>query len=198
MLEQLERHETQEQLVVPQLEIAPPVPVVENDQRQRRRMVIALVMLLVALGLVLVKDREFWFPVADVADSEAVDDSVPADAASDTAAAAPSATLATPTPAPTGRKRTRQTAAPVTRSIVPAASGSPVAAAASRVALPPLRVEVIAGGDRRQPLRPGSPSVAVVLQDGAAGRASSEPAQPRTEVAANIPPDRVGVQMIHL
>ena len=58
MLEQIEQQETREQLTVPQLEIASsgPVPVFENDQRQRRRMVIALVMLLVALGLVLVKE----------------------------------------------------------------------------------------------------------------------------------------------
>jgi len=40
-VEELEQPETiQEQLVVPRLEIAPPAPVmVENDQRQRRRMV---------------------------------------------------------------------------------------------------------------------------------------------------------------
>ena len=77
MLEQLERQETQEQLVIPRLEIAAlPAPmVVENDQRQRRRMVIALVVLLIALGLVLIKDRDFWFPATDVADSEAVEDS---------------------------------------------------------------------------------------------------------------------------
>jgi len=79
MLEELEQQETiQEQLVVPRLEIAPPAPVlVENDQRQRRRMVIALVMLLVALGLVLIKDRDFWFPAPEAADSEVIDDSTP-------------------------------------------------------------------------------------------------------------------------
>ena len=77
MLEQLERHETREQLSVPRLEIAPPAPVLENDQRQRRRMVVALVLLLVALSLVLVKDRDFWFPASDVADNEAVEDSSP-------------------------------------------------------------------------------------------------------------------------
>lgn len=190
MLEQLERHETQEHLVVPQLEITTPAPMVENDQRQRRRMVIALVMLLVALGLVLVKDREFWFPVADVADSEAVDDSAPADAATDTAAA-PSTTLATSAPAPTSRKRGHQSPPPPTRSVIAEAAAAPAAAANNRVALPPLRVEVIAG-DRSQQLRPGSPSIAVELQNGASGRVSSEPAQPRAEVAANVPPGRVG------
>ena len=40
-------------------------------------MVIALVMLLVALGLVLVKDRDFWFAAPETADSEAIDDSAP-------------------------------------------------------------------------------------------------------------------------
>src|SRR5215470_9218455 len=86
MLEQIEQQETREHVTVSQLEIASPVPVpvFENDQRQRRRMVIALVLLLVALGLVLVKDRDFWFPASDLTESEAVDDSTPADATSDT------------------------------------------------------------------------------------------------------------------
>ncbi len=193
MLEQLERHETQEQLVAPQLEIAPPVPMIENDQRQRRRMVIALIMLLVALGLVLVKDRDFWFPAADVADSEVVDDAAPADVPSDTNAA-PVSPQASRTAAPASRKRARQSPPLPTRSVIAEAAAAPAAAANNRVALPPLRVEVIAG-DRHQTVRPGSPSVAVELQDGASGRVSSEPAQPRTEVAANIPPDRAGVQM---
>ncbi len=81
MLEELEQQETtQEQLVVPRLEIAAPAPIsVENDQTQRRRMVIALVMLLVALGLVLIKDRDFWFPAPETTESEAFDDTAPAD-----------------------------------------------------------------------------------------------------------------------
>jgi len=189
MLEQIERQETQEQLTVPRLEIAVPVTVVENDQRQRRRMVVALVLLLVALGLVLVKDRDFWFPSPEVADSEEVDDSSPAATASNNSVPAAAAVANTnPGAALRSSKRRGRPAppAPPTKSIVPEASASPVVTA-TRAALPPLRVEVVAG-DRHQMVRPGSPSVAVELQGGAAGRAASEPAQ-GTEIASagNIP-----------
>lgn len=192
MLEQIERQETQEQLIVPRLEIAIPVPVVENDQRQRRRMVVALVLLLVALGLVLVKDRDFWFPASEVADSEEVDDSSPAATASDNSVPAAAAVAnANPGAALRSSKRRGRPAppAPPTKSLVPEASASPVVPAA-RVELAPLRVEVVAG-DRHQMVRPGSPAVAVELQNGASGRAASEPVPPRTEVASSVPPANV-------
>ena len=178
MLEQIEQQETREQLTVPQLEIASsgPVPVFENDQRQRRRMVIALVMLLVALGLVLVKDRDF----PDFTESEAVDDSTPTDTASDTAASAAS-TTATPS-VPVSKKRSHPPVPPAAKSVVAEAPVNPVVPAA-RVARPPLRVEVVAG-DQHRMVRPGSPSVAVELQNGASGRAAPEPAQGGTEVAS--------------
>src|SRR5882672_9039107 len=117
MLEELEQPETiQEQLVVPRLEIAPPAPVmVENDQRQRRRMVIALVMLLVALGLVLVKDRDFWFFAPETTDSEVIDDSTPATAED----AAQPATPAVTTPAPALPATRKRHTAPVAASRAP-------------------------------------------------------------------------------
>ena len=43
------------------------------EPKQRRQMLIALALLLVALILVLVKDREFWFPSATTAESESAD-----------------------------------------------------------------------------------------------------------------------------
>ena len=172
MLEELEQPETiQEQLVVPRLEIAPPAPVlVENDQRQRRRMVIALVMLLVALGLVLIKDRDFWFPAPEAADSELIDDTTPAAAEE---AAQPSVTANT-TAAPALPAARKRHAAPVAASKTPepAAPTAP-AVTASRAVLPPLRVEVVAG-DQRQLVRPGSPSVKVELQNGAPGQIASQ------------------------
>jgi protein TonB len=189
MLEQIEQQESREQLTVPQLEIASSaaVPVFENDQRQRRRMVIALVMLLVALGLVFVKDRDFWFPASDFTESEAVDDSESSDAATDTPAASAN-TTATPS-LPASKRRYRPPVPPMAKSAVAEDSANPVVIPAPRVARPPLRVEVVAG-DRHQMVRPGSPSVAVELQNGASGRASSEPAQGGTEVAnaSVIPP----------
>jgi TonB family protein len=176
MLEQLERHETQEQLAVPRLEIAPaPAPVVENDQRQRRRMVIALVLLLVALGMVLVKDRDFWFPVSDVTESEAVDEST------DNTEPAPVATVDTPAvqpAAPVAHKRGRAVAvapkAIAPKAVAPEVASGPVVTT-SRAVLPPLRVEVVAG-DRRQLVRPGSPSVRVDL----------EPAEPAADSGAQL------------
>src|SRR6476659_10080120 len=106
MLEELEQQETiQDQLVVPRLEIAPPAPVlVEHDQTQRRRMVIALVMLLVALGLVLIKDRDFWFPAPETTESEAFDDTAPATADETAQPATPAMTTAPPS-TPTIRKK---------------------------------------------------------------------------------------------
>ena len=182
MLEQLERHETRAQVTVPRLEIAPPAPVVENDQRQRRRMVVALVLLLVALSLVLVKDRDFWFPSADVADNEAVEDTAPeptADAGTPTAAITP-----TPTPAAPAAKKRERVSLAHTKPAQPTEQSGPIVAA-SRAVLPPLRVEVVAG-DRHQMVRPGSPSVAVELQNGSEGvAAGSEMARNAVVAAGN-------------
>ena len=179
MLEELEQQETQEQLAIPRLEIAPPAPVlVENDQRQRRRMVIALVMLLVALGLVLIKDRDFWFTAPDVTDSEVVDDTATPDA---TAASEPVTTSPATTALPAAPAlRKRHSAPPVAKAPEPALPTGP-AVSASRAVLPPLRVEVVAGG-QRQVVRPGSPSVKVELQNGAPGQIASEPARPTTDL----------------
>jgi protein TonB len=178
MLEELEQPDTIEQLVVPRLEIAPPAPVlVENDNTQRRRMVIALVMLLVALGLVLIKDRDFWFPAPEVADSEVVDDSAAATAEEATQPAVPAITNAAPT-VPAAKKRHSSPPPPVNKARE-TASPTPPAVTASRAVLPPLRVEVVAG-DQRQAVRPGSPSVKVELQNGAPGHIASE--APKTSI----------------
>jgi protein TonB len=132
-------------------------------------------MLLVALGLVLVKDRDFWFAAPEATESEAIDDSVPA-AADETAQPAASAnTTATP-PAPTIRKR--RAAPPPSRRTQEPTPPTPPAVMASRAVLPPLRVEVVAG-DQRQQVHAGiPPAVKVELQNGAPGKIASE--APRT------------------
>jgi protein TonB len=180
MLEEIEQQETaQEQLVVPRLEIAAPAPVlVEHDQTQRRRMVIALVMLLVALGLVLIKDRDFWFPAPETTESEAFDDTAQATADETAQPAAPAVTTtAASTPALKKRRSGPVSKGPtapppgVATASAPPPSGPAVTA--SRAVLPPLRVEVVAG-DQHQLVRPGSPSVKVELQNGAPGQIASE------------------------
>jgi TonB family protein len=188
MLEELEQQETtQEQLVIPRLEIAAPAPVlIENDQTQRRRMVIALVMLLVALGLVLIKDRDFWFPAPEATESEAFDDTAPAAAEETTQPATSAAAAPTATSTPALKKRRSgavskaPTVAPPGGTNVAALPPSGPAVTASRAVLPPLRVEVVAG-DQHQLVRPGTtPSVKVELQNGAPGKIASE--GPRTPV----------------
>jgi protein TonB len=187
MLEQLERQETQEQLVIPRLEIAAlPAPmVVENDQRQRRRMVIALVVLLIALGLVLIKDRDFWFPATDVADSEAVEDSTaePANEPAATSTGTPVASLPT---APRSKKKGHATPVAVAKPAPPAVSSAP-AVTASRAVLPPLRVVVVAG-NQPQAVRPGNPSVKVELRGGTPPMPVSEPSRVAAEMATAANP----------
>jgi hypothetical protein len=132
-------------------------------------MVIALVMLLVALGLVLIKDRDFWFPAPETTESEAFDDTAPVTADETAQPAAPAMTAAAPS-TPTIRKKRP---APVTSKVPEPAPPAAPAVTASRAVLPPLRVEVVAG-DQHQLVRPGSPSVKVELQNGAPGQVASE------------------------
>jgi TonB family protein len=176
MLDQLEQQGVEEQHLQPRV-VAPPTFPGEDDQRQRRRMVIALILLLVALGLVLVKDRDFWFPATDTSasDAEAIDDSTPIGTVEVASAAAPSpeaTSPSTPAPMPVPRKKerpalskTRETAAPVSAPVTNA-----------RAVLPPLRVEVEAGG-RSQFVKPGSPSVRVVMQPGTVVPQAPEPTE---------------------
>jgi protein TonB len=182
MLEELQQQELQEDLVVPRLEVAPPAPVLlENDQRQRRRMVIALVMLLVALGMVLIKDRDFWFPSSDVADSEVVDDSMPAPTTEN--ATADSTPAAAVPRAPVVRKRARSTPPPAKRDATPAAS-SAAGVTSTRAVLPPLSVVVVAGGQSQVVKPAASPSVKVELKNGTAPQPVSDVSRAAAELAA--------------
>ncbi len=195
MLDQLERQEVEEQHLQPRV-VAPPAFPAEDDQRQRRRMVIALVLLLVALGLVLVKDRDFWFPSSDTtaAESEQIDDSTPIATveASNSATESPStASPSAPTPIPAPKKREHLASPKATESAVPAAPAPTVTSA--RAVLPPLRVQV---EGRTDFVKPGAPSVKVVMQPGTVVPQASEPT---TEMASvgNAPLTNAGerVQM---
>jgi TonB family protein len=141
--------------------------------KQNLRLLIALSLLLVALAVVLVKDREFWFGWNSAIEANAGSESVPK-------AAAPVM------PAKTAQAKTAQ--APVTRAATaklhnvsktaaqPAVTGSSTKDAAStaianpaspvvatnRVVLPPLDVEVVAG-DTHRTVRPGSNATKVEI-----------------------------------
>jgi periplasmic protein TonB len=106
------------------LQTAVPDPVV-----QRKRMLIALGILLLALGAVILKDWDFWFPPSAEVQEAAIRSK------SKSMPAAPASTQpATPV-------RERKPA----KSPAPAAVEAPFSATAERAALPPLQVEVVAG-----------------------------------------------------
>jgi TonB family protein len=167
MLEQLEQQEAEAQQIESRVLLAPVYPA-ENDQRQRRRMVVALILLLVALGLVLVKDRDFWFPATNSAETEPMEDAAPV-ATAEPISGIPATVSAKPS-IPAGKRKNHSITPAKSQAAAPAAA--PVVTA-TRAVLPPLRVEVVAG-DRRQMVRPGSPSVRVDLQPGMAVQPAPE------------------------
>jgi len=103
----------------------------ENNEAdvQRKRMLMALGILLVALVAVIMKDWDFWFP-PDSAQEAAI--------RSPKKHALPVTTTAAPTPATHERKQVKaQVPAPAPK--------APLQASTERATLPPLEVEVVAG-----------------------------------------------------
>lgn len=128
-----------------------------TQQKQRRQMHIALALLLTALVVVVVKDRQFWLGSApaseDSADEATPDQTAASDVADQTAPQATSAPHSSK-----AKSRSDHTAA----ASIPAASG-PTIVASNRAALPPLEIEVVAGG-QHQTVQPTNHSVKVDLQ----------------------------------
>lgn len=144
------------------------------ERSQQRLMVGALVLLLAALGLLLYRDRDFWFPETQEA-AEQPEESAPA-------SAAPSHTAIT-NAAPT---IARHTAKPQAKTAAPAPPPSPpVNVTAQRTALPPLEVEVVAGDSHRK-VRPGTNSVRVDLQPGTTSQALSQATNAAPDTAASV------------
>jgi len=96
---------------------------------QQKRMLIALGILLLALGAVIARDWDFWFPPRGEA---------PEAAALRKSKGAPPGTASTPVTANHEPKPAKQQA-------TPAETPAPMSATAERAALPPLEVEVVAG-----------------------------------------------------
>jgi TonB family protein len=142
-----------------------------EERKQRRMMVIALVLLLVALGFVLYRDREFWAP-----DTQETEDQPPRQAT-------PAATTQTQTvvapPASAAHKKSRSSR-PQPKSSAPAVPvasnfvAPPITATTTRTVLPPLEVEVVAG-DFHRTVHPGTNSVRVDLQAGSAPQSVAVP-----------------------
>jgi TonB family protein len=136
--------------------------------RQRRQMMVALGLLLAALLVVVVKDREFWFPSPPEAAEDSADEAAPA--ASTPSQPAVNGT----TSAPQGTKSKPRPPARAEHEHISAVTPSapqpsePTIVATNRAALPPLEVEVVAGGQHTV-LQPTNRSVRVDLQSGAPG-----------------------------
>jgi TonB family protein len=139
----------------PRMELARPKA---GSASQRRQLQIALVLLLIALGVVIGKNRDFWFGSDEAQESDAAGSQIiaktnpvtlPAKAAVQTpvvVTGAPKKQLA--------HKASTQPTAKAPASTESADLHSPVVAA-NRTVLPPLEVEVVAG-DAHRVVRPGS------------------------------------------
>ena len=170
-----------------------PLPTPSQDAEvQRKRMLIALGILLVALGAVVLKDWDFWFPPG----AEVQETAVRSKSKSST-----SASIAAPTASPATPARERKPA----KSPAPAAAEAPFSASAERAVLPPLQVEVVAG-NRHIKVPAKSNAIHLDVDSGATSASSSAPASaanapanagnrvqlsPQTEqsVSVSVPPD---------
>ena len=140
----------------------------DSERRQRNRMLLAVFLLLFAVGVLLVKDWTSLFPAADdVVSSESPDaagSAAPADppssaAPADTGPATPPITQRAPAVEKKQRKATHTSTPPATAVNAPASHNGVIV---NRRVLPPLRVEVVAG-NRSSQVHPGSPSMRVNL-----------------------------------
>jgi periplasmic protein TonB len=161
-----------------------------DDPRQRRLMVIALAVLLVALGFVLYRNRDFWFPGTQEADSEQPVQRPPIASAPTSNAPAQPAPVEAKTNTPTTKAKHRRSAAAKPEATTPATPtpetpAPPAAVTANRTVLPPLEVEVVAG-DTHRTVRPGSNSVHVELQAGAPPQPMTDTGGGATQSAANV------------
>jgi TonB family protein len=163
-------------------------PRLPDAEVQRKRMLIALGILLVALVAVVLKDWDFWFPSG----GEIQEATIRSKSKSTSMAAATTSAPATPA-------HERKAA----KSPAPAAAEVPFSATAERAALPPLQVEVVAG-NRHISVPAKSSAIRLDVDSGATSSASGAPApnapanagdrvqlSPQTaqSVSVSVPPD---------
>jgi TonB family protein len=154
-------------------EISGTLPDSALEQQQRRRMLLALAVLLVALVSVLIKDHQFWFPPSPSSESEAVEQSAPKAAvpAIPGNVAAPVAPRATSHPV---QAQTRSKSKRLAATSKPSGAIPPVVIT-NRAVLPPLEVEVVAG-NQHHTINPSDGSVKLEMQPSESAASEQTPA----------------------
>jgi periplasmic protein TonB len=153
-----------------------------EDPKQRKLMVGSLCLLLLALSIVLWRNRDFWFP--DTSDAES-DQPVETSPVAKVAPVQPPAAVAKTARKTKSKHRVASAAkTPAPASQTPDPPDPPPVAISARTVLPPLEVEVVAG-DSHRTIRPGSSSVRVDLQPGS-------PPQTVTEAASTADAETAG------
>jgi TonB family protein len=136
-------------------------PASQDAEVQRKRMLIALGILLTALVAVILKDWDFWFPPG----GEVQETAVRSKNKNTNMATATASAPATP-----AHERKPAKSPPA-----PAAAAVPFAATTERAALPPLEVEVVAG-NRHINVPAKSSAIHLDVDSGATSAASGAPA----------------------
>jgi TonB family protein len=184
--------ETQPENQLERLTPLPSQPASQDAEVQRKRMLIALGILLVALAAVVLRDWDFWFPPS----AEEQEATVRSKSKSESKSTAP-ATASTPATPKREPKPVKSTA--------PAAAEAPFSASTERAALPPLQVEVVAG-NRHTNVPAKSNAIHLDVDSGATSSASGASASttnvqvsagdhvqlsPQTaqSVSVSVPPD---------
>jgi TonB family protein len=147
-----------------------------QNLQQRRLMVTALALLLLAFIFVLYHDRDFWFP-----DTQEAEDQFEQVNPAPSASTQPSAH----SHAASGRRTSPGGKPQIKASAERAGSAAPSVTTTSRTVLPPLDVEVIAG-DIHRAVKPGTNAIQVELQPEAASEAADNAPAIQEEIAARV------------
>ena len=152
-------------------------------------MIGSLGLLLLALGIVIWRNSDFWFPDTQEDTQEAESNQpVESSPAAKAGPVQPSAATTKPTRAAKPKHRVASAAKTPAPQAPPApeTSAAPAVTTTTRTVLPPVEMEVVAG-DTHRTIRPGTSSVRVSLQPGAPAQPVTVPgATGDTQTAANV------------
>jgi TonB family protein len=155
---------------------------VHEDTRQRGLMIGSLCLLLLALSIVLWRDRDFWFADDSDADADQTEQIAPASNASPATQSTAPAKAAHVTKS---HNKPLHTHSKVLQAEATVDEPEPAGPIITRTILPPLEVEVVAG-DKHRVIRPGSNSLRVELQPDAQMEPAPEESRAEPETAANV------------